>query len=568
MHKDMISITKRINKMRILQNNILQFCFYALAYFLCTPSHALEFIHPGLSLNRQELLEMKEDVLNGVQPRTEGWEKMLTTEHSWLSYTPNPVVEVAADGGTSGGFADDILAAYSHALQWVVTGDSAHARKSIAIMNGWANVLTTIDNHPNEYYRQEVLVAGWSAQPFAEAAEIIQHTYDPWTEAEIAQFEEMLKTVFYPLISDHSNENGNWEASSINSMIAIGVFTNDAVIFQRGVDFFRGTGKGAVGVYIYESGECQEVCRDMGHTQMGLGELVDAAEIAWKQGVNLYGELPNPQTGIPRLAEGLEFAARILNGDSVETTCGMMSKPNYGLDPIWQKAWNHYGNRLDLDLPNIQRVAERARPEGYSWKAMYSWGTLTHAHPPVNQAPVVSAGSAQTITFPSTTTLNGSASDDGLPDNTLTTTWTKHSGPGTVTFGNAAGLSTTAIFSTEGTYVLRLTASDGDLNSASDVTITVQEGPTLAHHLPIASGLNSWSGVFNGTQWELHSPVHGEVRIVLYSVGGLSQVLYRGNISEGVLKLNPFRLSAGIYFLSVRTEDGRELYRRVLCILP
>jgi hypothetical protein len=550
--------------MRILQNKILQFGFYAVACFLCGPSHALEFIHPGLSLNQQELLEMKEDVANGVQPRTAGWEKMLTAGHSWLSYTPNPVAEVAADGGTSGGFADDILAAYSHALQWIVTGDSAHAKKSIEIMNGWANVLTTIDNHPNEYYRQEVLVAGWSGQPFAEAAEIIRHTYDPWTEAEIVQFEEMLKTVFYPLISDHSNENGNWEASSINSMIAIGVFTNDAAIFQRGVDFFRGTGKGAVGVYIYESGECQEVCRDMGHTQMGLGELVDAAEIAWKQGVNLYGELPNPQTGIPRLAEGLEFAARILNGDSVGTTCGMMSKPNWGLDPMWQKAWNHYGNRLGLDLPNIKRVAERVRPEGYSWKAMYSWGTLTHAQPPVNQAPVVSAGSAQTINLPSTATLSGSASDDGFPDNALTTTWTKHSGPGTVTFGNAASLSTTASFSEGGSYVLRLTASDGELSSASDVSVTVIEAPTFASP-PSTNGVsNFWSFAFSGNQWEINSPEHGEVRIVLYSVGGLSQVLYRGNISEGFLRLNPSGLSAGVYYLSVRTADGREVFRKNL----
>jgi hypothetical protein len=372
-------------------------CSSALVLFLCGPAYTWDFIHPGLSLNQQELQEMKDDVANDVQPRKAGWEKMLTAGHSQLSYTPNPVAEVAADGGTSGGFADDILAAYSHALQWIVTEDSAHAKKSIEIMNGWANVLTKIDNHPNEYYRQEVLVAGWSAQPFAEAAEIIRHTYALWPEPEIAQFENMLKTVFYPLIMNHSSENGNWEASSINSMIAIGVFTNDTTIFNRGLEFFRGTGKGAVGVYIYESGECQEVCRDMGHTQMGLGELVDAAEIAWKQGVDLYSELPNPETGIPRLAEGLEFAARILNGDSVGTSCGIMSKPNYGLDPMWQKAWNHYGNRLGLDLPNIEQVAERARPEGYSWKAMYSWGTLTHTQPPANQPPVTNAGSFAVI---------------------------------------------------------------------------------------------------------------------------------------------------------------------------
>jgi hypothetical protein len=163
-------------------------------------------------------------------------------------------------------------------------------------------------------------------------------------------------------------------------MIAIGVFCNDMAIFNRGLEFFRGTGKGAVGIYIYDSGECQEVCRDMGHTQMGIGELVDAAEIAWKQGVDLYSELTNPLTGLPRLAEGLEFAAKILNGIAMETSCGPISKPGYGLDPMWEKAWNHYGNRMGFALPYTQITAQRSRPEGSSWKAMYAWGTLTHSN--------------------------------------------------------------------------------------------------------------------------------------------------------------------------------------------
>ena len=39
--------------------------------------------------------------------------------------------------------------------------------------------------------------------------------------------------------------------------------------------------------------------------------------------------------------------------------------------------------------------------------------------------------------------------------------WTKVSGPGTVTFANAASASTTATFTHAGLYVLRLTADDG-----------------------------------------------------------------------------------------------------------
>src|SRR5262249_45570933 len=75
-------------------------------------------------------------------------------------------------------------------------------------------------------------------------------------------------------------------------------------------------------------------------------------------------------------------------------------------------------------------------------------------------------------------TLSGTASDDGLPSgSTLTNTWSKLSGPGTVTFANASLLNTTASFSTSGPYVLRLTASDGSLTSTSDVAITVNPVP-------------------------------------------------------------------------------------------
>ena len=92
-----------------------------------------------------------------------------------------------------------------------------------------------------------------------------------------------------------------------------------------------------------------------------------------------------------------------------------------------------------------------------------------------NQAPVVDAGSDQTITLTSNATLAGTATDDGLPSPpaTLTYTWSTVSGPGSVTFANASLLNTTANFSAAGTYTLRLTASDGALSSSDDTIVTV-----------------------------------------------------------------------------------------------
>jgi len=97
--------------------------------------------------------------------------------------------------------------------------------------------------------------------------------------------------------------------------------------------------------------------------------------------------------------------------------------------------------------------------------------------PSSNRAPTVNAGPDQTITLPASASLNGSATDDGLPNATLTTLWSQVSGPGTVAFANPNSASTMASFSDPGSYVLRLTADDGELSSSDTVALTVNPQP-------------------------------------------------------------------------------------------
>jgi hypothetical protein len=104
--------------------------------------------------------------------------------------------------------------------------------------------------------------------------------------------------------------------------------------------------------------------------------------------------------------------------------------------------------------------------------------TITvNPEPPLNQAPVVGAGADQTITLPDSATLDGTVTDDGLPDppGAVTTAWSRQSGPGTVMFADPNAVDTTASFSVDGTYVLRLTADDGELTAYDELTITVNE---------------------------------------------------------------------------------------------
>jgi hypothetical protein len=98
---------------------------------------------------------------------------------------------------------------------------------------------------------------------------------------------------------------------------------------------------------------------------------------------------------------------------------------------------------------------------------------------PDNQPPTVDAGPDQTITLPDDAVLSGAVTDDGLPaPPMLIQQWSMVSGPGMVTFADASAVDTTASFSTHGTYVLRLTASDGELTGDDEITITVHPDPS------------------------------------------------------------------------------------------
>jgi PKD repeat protein len=102
--------------------------------------------------------------------------------------------------------------------------------------------------------------------------------------------------------------------------------------------------------------------------------------------------------------------------------------------------------------------------------------------PPANTAPIVNAGPDLTVTLPANAVLDGTVTDDGLPNppGTTSTAWSVDSGPGTVSFQNAAAVDTQASFSTPGTYTLRLTANDSQLSSSDTTQVTALDGPPTA----------------------------------------------------------------------------------------
>ncbi|MCP4047789.1 MAG: hypothetical protein GY732_17585, partial [Gammaproteobacteria bacterium] len=113
---------------------------------------------------------------------------------------------------------------------------------------------------------------------------------------------------------------------------------------------------------------------------------------------------------------------------------------------------------------------------------------------PVNNSPVANAGLDQDITLPNdSVTLNGSATDDGLPNppGAMSLSWSVVSGPGVVDFGNSSAAITTASFSSAGTYILRFLVNDSELSHQDDVIVTVNPEPLPVNNPPaVNAGLD------------------------------------------------------------------------------
>ena len=341
------------------------------------------FVHPGLLHARADFQRMKQMMAKGAEPWKGGYEKLSTHRQSQADWRLHgPFADVVRDPNGSRRIAEleaDSNAAYQNALMWCLTSQQAHARKAIEILNAWSGKLRAITGHDKQ------LAASLCGFKLVNAAELLRGTDSGWQAQDITQFEGMLRTVFYPVIKDFATfANGNWDTGCIKTMMAMGVFLDDRAVFNRAVEYFRrGSGNGALTHYIInETGQCQESGRDQQHTQLGLGHLAEACEIAWHQGLDLYGEADN------RLLRGFEYTAKYNLGENVpfvpytdltgKNKAKVISPQGRNrLRPIYEMVWNHYGRRRGLPAPFTQQAAERIRPEGAAWSADHpGFGTL------------------------------------------------------------------------------------------------------------------------------------------------------------------------------------------------
>jgi hypothetical protein len=354
------------------------------------------FKHPGLLWNKTQLDLVRDKVTAGAQPWKAAYDKAMG-KYGAAAYkaTPFANVECGSYSNPNNGCSEernDAVAAYTHALSWYVTRDEAHAKKAIEIMNAWSHTLKT---HTNS---NAPLQTAWGGALWPLSGEIIRHSYDGWAAADVAAFSTMLKDVYLAsTIKGSGGTNGNWELVMIEASIKIAVFLDDHVAFDRALEMARkripayfyvktdgptpvpppgGGNKDIVAYWLGQStfmdGLAQETCRDFTHTQYGIASSLAIAEIAYQQGVNLYGEESE------RLRAAMEFHADFILGKAVPSTlCG--GKLTLSTLPTWEIGYNHFHNRLGLALPLTQKLIETKVRAGSGVDHHMVWETLTHA---------------------------------------------------------------------------------------------------------------------------------------------------------------------------------------------
>lgn len=192
----------------------------------------MTFRHEAALNTSTELRFIKGKIDGNAEPWRGNFAKLSTSAPASLDYTPHPVAHVSQGiSGNSdvGGFAliNDAIAAYSHALVWKLTGDTAHADKAVAILNAWSSTLVDIRGG------NWMLLAAWSGSVSPLAAEILRG-YSGWAAADRARYRTMLNTAYLPILNKRYGY-GNREFAVCNALCAIGVFNEDRAAFYQGV---------------------------------------------------------------------------------------------------------------------------------------------------------------------------------------------------------------------------------------------------------------------------------------------------------------------------------------------
>jgi hypothetical protein len=347
------------------------------------------FVHPSVYNTQEELERIRYRV--NAEPGSAaatGWSQVLNSGLASLSYQHVPYSNVVVVGsGTSPSetqYRRDAHAARALALRWVMSGDVRYRDKARQILNDWANTFQTMSPASGTSTSQIQLEAAWAAPIWVAAADLIRY-FDGgsagWSGSEIAQFDRMLDYL-HGEAAKSATRNNNWGASAALTMISVGAYQGNRDRLNAGVKTWRdrliGINQAVDG---YNDDSIYEVCRDTVHPQYTLTVWAQAAEVAWKHDLDLYGMTFDADLR-PQYSRNLEYFAELFRGLR-QPPCDATFTGNYLGEQMRANAYdvghNHYLHRCGLSsMPVFEdMVINHWRPGGFD-DHFPAWTTFTH----------------------------------------------------------------------------------------------------------------------------------------------------------------------------------------------
>lgn len=264
--------------------------------------------HCGALHTPEDFARIKQNL--NYSPWKEGYEKLVNSQLAQLSVSPNAQESIIrGDNGTD---AENyaiafraVASAYQCALRWKISDDEAYAKKSVEILNAWANTCKRISGNSDA-----CLAAGIYGYQFAVVGELMRD-YSGWSQEDQDKYHNWMLTLWYPMNSDFlTRHNGtpdghywaNWGLCNIASMAAIGILCDRRDIYNEAIEHFQ-TGKtnGNINKAIYHvfDGEYanyaqwQESNRDRGHTLLCQGLMGVIMQLTWNQGDDFFSYKDN-----------------------------------------------------------------------------------------------------------------------------------------------------------------------------------------------------------------------------------------------------------------------------------
>lgn len=164
--------------------------------------------------------------------------------------------------------------------------------------------------------------------------------------------------------------------------------------------------------------------------------------------------------------------------------------------------------------------------------------------------------------------VSAQVNDDGTPS-ALTTTWSCVAGPGVATIESPNATTTAVSFTLPGTYVLRLSATDGQFTVSDQTTVSVGTAVTAGNWLTQDLGPSSsrrGQGLEYGSLFSLTGTGAG------YAATGNDQahVMLRDIIGDGsvVVRVTSFSTAAALAGVTIRDSLQRASNRAVLGFVP